>query len=88
MKIPAARPYIAESLQFAFHPHRIAVIGASRYAQKPGFEVVKALLDRNYRGDILPVNPHAKEIQGLPAYQDVGSIQGQSTSPSWLFPPL
>jgi acyl-CoA synthetase (NDP forming) len=76
MRINAPRPYIAESLRFAFNPRRIAVIGASRYPNKVGFEVVKALLDRHFGGEILPVNPSAQEVQGLRAYKDVRSIPG------------
>lgn len=77
VRIDAVRPYIVTNLHFAFDPRRIAVVGASRYPNKAGYLVVKALLDRGYRGEILPVNPHAEEIQGLRAYKSVRSIQGE-----------
>jgi acyl-CoA synthetase (NDP forming) len=77
VRIEAVRPYIVDNLRFAFDPRRIAVVGASRYPNKAGYEVVKALRDRGYRGEILPVNPHAEEILGLRAYKNVGSIAGE-----------
>ncbi|MEI9970818.1 MAG: CoA-binding protein [Ignavibacteriota bacterium] len=77
MRISRPRPYIAEGLGFAFNPRRIAVVGASRSPHKVGFEVVKALLDRHYGGEILPVNPNAEEIQGLRAYKSVRAIPGE-----------
>lgn len=77
MKIDAARPYIIESLRVAFNPRRIAVVGASRHPNKAGYEVVKALRDRGYSGEILPVNPNAEEVQGLATYKNVGAIAGE-----------
>lgn len=76
MKISAPRPYIADCLRFAFAPRRIAVVGASRFPEKAGFAVVKGLLDRQYPGEILPVNPHADEVQGLRAYRNLSRIAG------------
>lgn len=76
MRIGAARPYIVENLRFAFNPRRIAVIGASRQPNKAGYAAVKALRERGYGGDILPVNPNAETIQGLRAYKNVGCIAG------------
>jgi acyl-CoA synthetase (NDP forming) len=76
MRIDAARPYIVESLRFALNPRRIAVVGASRHPNKAGYQVVKALRDRGYGGEILPVNPNAEEVQGLATYKNVRSITG------------
>lgn len=76
MKIDGVRPYVLEGLRHAFHPRRIAVAGASRHAGKLGYEVVQALRQQGYRGEILPVNPRAKEIQGLQAYPSLRAIDG------------
>lgn len=77
MKIDHVRPYVLDGLRSALRPRRIAVIGASRRPGKLGYEVVKALRDRGYAGEILPVNPRAAEVQGLRAYRSVRNIDGE-----------
>jgi acyl-CoA synthetase (NDP forming) len=77
MKIDRVRPYILDGLRSAFHPRRIAIVGASRLPGKLGYEVVRALRDGGYQGEILPVNPRATQIQGLRAYPGVRAIDGR-----------
>jgi len=48
-----------------FYPRSIAVIGAAREEDKVGHSVLKNLLDANFRGELVPVNPNADEILGL-----------------------
>ncbi|HYC19473.1 MAG TPA: acetate--CoA ligase family protein [Candidatus Bathyarchaeia archaeon] len=50
-----------------FYPRSIAVIGAAREADKVGHSVLKNLLDANFQGELIPVNPNADEILGLKA---------------------
>lgn len=57
-----------------FTPRSIAVLGASSDAAKIGGRPIKFLKTHGYAGRILPVNPKAAEVQGLPAYADVASI--------------
>jgi acyl-CoA synthetase (NDP forming) len=62
----------ADKIQFLdrmFHPKSIAVVGASSKAAETGW--VKRLLDFGYKGQIYPVNPKVKEIQGLKAYANI-----------------
>jgi acetyltransferase len=52
-------------------PKSIAVVGASRTPGKVGHEVVANLLASGYEGIILPVNPEAEQILGLPCCLDL-----------------
>ncbi|MGZ4869169.1 MAG: acetate--CoA ligase family protein [Halobacteriota archaeon] len=48
-----------------FYPRSVAVIGAAREEDKVGHSVLKNLLDANFQGELVPVNPNADEILGL-----------------------
>ena len=62
-------------LDALFHPKSVAVVGVPK-GMKTGRLFLMALLDQGYPGHIYPVNPHAKEIDGLKAYPSVASIPG------------
>ena len=55
-----------------FHPKSIAVIGASNDNTKAGFYMLSAL--QKFPGDLYPVNPKSKKIQGLTAYPNIKAI--------------
>lgn len=57
-----------------FQPRSIAVIGASATPGKIGGMPVAHLIRHGYSGKVYPVNPKAKEIQGLAAYPSMASI--------------
>jgi uncharacterized protein len=50
----------------------VAVIGASANRQKFGNKAVRAFQARGYT--VWPVNPHAREIEGLRAYGSVAEL--------------
>lgn len=54
------------------HPPTVAVIGASRDRRKYGNRSVRAHRQQGYR--VFPVNPHADQIEGLPAYRSVADV--------------
>jgi len=54
-----------------FNPHSIAVVGASRDAEKLGHAVLVNIIDGGYAGPVYPINPKADEILGLKAYASV-----------------
>lgn len=58
-----------------FNSRTVAVVGVPR-GMKTGRVFLTALLDQGYRGKIYPVNPLAKEIDGLKAYSRVSDIPG------------
>jgi hypothetical protein len=54
---------------------RIAVAGVSRTpAEHSGNPVYRRLRDAGY--DVVPVNPHASEVEGAPCYPDVAAVPG------------
>ncbi|MEA5076808.1 MAG: CoA-binding protein, partial [Coriobacteriia bacterium] len=61
-------------LEAFFAPAGVAVIGASRDPAKVGGAVVSNLIDGGFTGGIYPVNPHASEILGLPAYASIADV--------------
>lgn len=69
-----ARVLMAQ-LDTLFHPKSVAVVGVPK-GMKTGRLFLTALLDQGYPGHIYPVNPQAKEIDGLKAYPSVTSIPG------------
>lgn len=53
---------------------RIAVVGASNDPDKYGNIIVRTLAGHGYT--VLPINPKAATIAGLPAYSDLASAPG------------
>jgi acetyl-CoA synthetase (ADP-forming)/acetyltransferase len=58
-----------------FHSRSVAVVGVPR-GMKTGRVFLTALLDQGYRGKIYPINPLAKEIDGLKTYPHIADIPG------------
>ncbi len=56
-------------------PRTLAVVGASRTPGKIGHEVIANLKEGGFLGRIIPVNPIADEILGLPCCRDLGVCQ-------------
>ena len=59
-----------------FEPRSLAVVGASSHPGKVGHAILENILYSGYGGNILPVNPQGRKIQGLPCYRDIASIPG------------
>ena len=67
-------PIKEAATEFLAHK-RVAVTGVSRAPQSHGSNVVyKRLRERGY--EVFAVNPNATEVEGDPAYHDLGSIPG------------
>jgi acetyltransferase len=64
-------------LQSLFNPESVAIIGASRQAGKVGHEILRNLIGGGYAGRIVPVNPHAAEILGLPCVPSLKDFPGR-----------
>jgi acyl-CoA synthetase (NDP forming) len=61
-------------LEALLAPRRIAVVGASSDPSRIGGRPIQYALAAGFAGKIYPVNPNRSEVQGLPAYRDLGSI--------------
>jgi acyl-CoA synthetase (NDP forming) len=59
-----------------FRPKSIAVIGASSDGNRIGGRPV-AYSKRAFKGAIIPINPNAREIQGLTAYPSIKDAPGE-----------
>jgi acetyltransferase len=62
------------NLDKLFNPRSVAVIGASTDETRVGGVLARNIVRAGYRGRIMPVNPHHREIQGLPVYPDVAHL--------------
>ncbi len=60
--------------QCLFRPRSIAIVGASSDLLKPGGRVFKNILEHGYAGILLPVNPKALEILGVPVFQSIADL--------------
>ena len=64
---------------------RVAVVGASQDRSKYGNKVLRAYLQNDI--EAVPVNPTAKEVEGLVAYADLASVPGTISAVSIITPP-
>ncbi len=71
------RQAAAESVRVFFEPASVAVIGASRRPGSIGRIIVANLRRAGFRGPIHPVNPNAREVEGLRASADLASTPGR-----------
>ncbi|MDR6602204.1 acyl-CoA synthetase (NDP forming) [Achromobacter deleyi] len=66
------------SLTRLFNPGSIAIVGASATPGKIGAMPVTLLRQHGYDGRILPINPRAESIQGLPAVPDLAALDTEA----------
>lgn len=64
----------SSSLDAFFSPRSIAVVGASATPGKIGAMPLQYLIKHGYPGELFPVNPAHREIQGLRAYPSLRDI--------------
>jgi acyl-CoA synthetase (NDP forming) len=65
-----------DSLKPFFYPRSVAVIGASRNRTHIGYRLLESLQGSRFAGTIIPVNPHATGLAGLPVFPSLRSIPG------------
>ncbi|MDP4205705.1 MAG: CoA-binding protein, partial [Bacteroidota bacterium] len=56
------------------NPSNIVIVGASNNIHKPGGKILKNLLENEYKGELLVVNPKEDEIQGIKSFKNVSEI--------------
>lgn len=54
-----------------FDPRQVAVVGASTARGKVGNSVLRNLIRCGYKGQIIPINPSAQEVEGLQSYPSI-----------------
>lgn len=64
-------------LKSLLYPEAVAVVGASRTPGKVGHDILANLQKGGFAGKIIPVNPSADEILGIPCYKDLRSCDDQ-----------
>ncbi|MFA9392074.1 MAG: acetate--CoA ligase family protein [Prolixibacteraceae bacterium] len=57
-----------------FYPKSIVVVGASNNIEKPGGKLLKNLLDNQFQGDLMVVNPKSSNVQGIISYKTVHEV--------------
>jgi succinyl-CoA synthetase alpha subunit/RimJ/RimL family protein N-acetyltransferase len=62
------------SLRHLLRPDSIAVVGASRSRGSAGREILRNIVTGGYAGQIYPVNPHARSLEGLPCLPDAEDL--------------
>jgi acyl-CoA synthetase (NDP forming) len=60
------------TLRAALAPQSIAIVGASDNPHKVGGRPILYMKRYGYRGEIYPINPGRKEVQGLKAFKSIG----------------
>lgn len=68
--------HTVRKLNALLDPRSVADVGASRTPGKVGHDVVANLLAGGYDDKISPVNPHAREILGLPCHATIRQVPG------------
>ena len=66
-------------------PKVVAVIGASNNRWKFGNKAVRAFREEGHT--VIPINPHAQEVEGLRAYKSVLDVPGPIDMASFYVPP-
>src|SRR5579862_1817335 len=76
--IPGATPAITTrdtmAIEALFHPRAVAVIGASTNPDKIGGMALRLLKDCGFEGEIYPINPTARDVQGLRAFASLTAL--------------
>jgi hypothetical protein len=69
----------SEPIRDFLAPRRIAVAGVSREPNQTGNFIFRKLRDSGY--EVFPVNPAAREVEGVPCHSDLASIQHAARAP-------
>jgi acetyltransferase len=56
------------------NPKSIVVVGASNNIHMPGGSVLKNLIDYNFNGELIAVNPKETDVQGIKCFQNITEI--------------
>jgi acetyltransferase len=63
-----------KQLERLFQPGAIAVIGGTMRESSPAYPFLKNLLDKGFGGQIIPVNPKHRQVEGLTCYSAIAKV--------------
>jgi acyl-CoA synthetase (NDP forming) len=63
-------------LDLLFRPRSVAVAGASTNVDSPGHDYLEAIKRQGFAGPLVPINPKAELVAGLPAYPSLLAVPG------------
>jgi len=69
-------PDIVNELYPLFHPHSVAVVGATNNITKWGYSTFSSIKS-SFRGAVYPVNNKAEKVLGVAAYPNINDIPGE-----------
>ena len=75
MEPTTTRPSTA-SLEALLRPASVAVIGASNDPTRIGGRPLRYLREAGFSGQVYPVNPKYREVQGFPAFPNISAVPG------------
>ena len=78
-------PPSAGPVETFLRKRRIAVCGATPNRDRWGYRVFRRLVDEGY--DAIPVNPNARAVDGIPAYESLEEVPGPVEAVSVITPP-
>jgi acyl-CoA synthetase (NDP forming)/RimJ/RimL family protein N-acetyltransferase len=67
----------ARSVARLLRPGSVAVVGASRHPDRIGRALFDSIRAGGFTGPVYPVNPHAADVDGVPACRRVSDIGGE-----------
>jgi len=67
---------LPDALEFLFHPHSVAIVGASENPATYGCFFMHHMLDYGFGGKIYPINTRQPEIMGIKAYPSLDDVPG------------
>jgi len=62
------------SLRYLLHPASVAVVGASRRRGTVGREILRNIVTGGFSGEVYPVNPRARSLEGLHCLASVADL--------------
>ena len=62
-------------------PKKVAIVGASNDPSRIGGRPISYMLNSGFAGDIYPVNPKYKIIQGIKSYFSIDQIGSTTSAP-------
>jgi len=55
-------------------PRSVAIVGASDDVKRIGGRPISYILQKNFPGDLFPINPKRKTVQGLAAFSGIDAL--------------